>query len=289
MEATMKTKQTQEIIKMHIDNLISGVKSETDFPAVYEKLKPLKQLREENTITHSDIYDYLKSFSSDFISNTMLGHSLSQPYGYAGDFEIIDKMYNRWTSDNPQLKIWDEFIQNTHACQADGKKEYKILNLASGPARDLHDVYLKTDESDKIQTTCVDMDPFAIQFGHEVTKDYETQIDFVQKNIFRYTTEEKFDLIWSAGLFDYFDDKTFVRLLKKLGEWGRPGSYIVIGNFNEQYNPTRDVMELLADWHLNHRTEARLTDMAVEAGFSRAAISVGREEQNVNLFLTIRL
>ena len=133
------------------------------------------------------------------------------------------------------------------------------------------------------------MDPFAIQFGRDVTQKYAAQINFVQKNIFKFLTEEKYDLIWSAGLFDYFSDEIFIKLLRRFKSWGKPGSYIVIGNFNENYNPSRTTMELLGNWSLTHRTEAQLTDIAIKAGFNRAAISVGREEQNVNLFLTIRL
>ena len=111
---------------------------------------------------------------------------------------------------------------------------------------------------------------------------------FIHKNIFRFSTDEKFDIVWSAGLFDYFDDKTFVRLIKKFMGWTKPGGEIIIGNFGLQ-NPSRNYMELIGDWFLQHRSEVTLTAMAVEAGIKQENIFIGKEQEGVNLFLHLKV
>lgn len=305
MKTRSQSVTAYKAIEVEVHKIMSDIKSPKDFPLLHTKLENLKTLCDQEHIKFQDIHNYFRQLKPDFVDNTLIGHCLTQPYGYAGDFEIIDKFYTNHTSDNQEYRVWDQYIQSIHSVKAvrnrkvffkelvkslfTNQEEFKILNIASGPARDLCEVYEQTPNSDKIKTTCVDMDPFAIQFGRDVTHKYAAKINFVQKNIFKFLTEEKYDLIWSAGLFDYFSDEIFIKLLRRFKSWGKPGSYIVIGNFNENYNPSRTTMELLGDWSLTHRTEAQLTDIAIKAGFNRAAISVGREEQNVNLFLMIRL
>lgn len=298
------TNSASKIIGNSFNELFANVKSHDDYALVYETVNQLKSLCDQNVLKEEDIHNYLREKDPEFIERTRIGHSLAKPYGYAGDFFIINQIYEEHTTEVPSYKIWDKFFQSLDSCDAvrnrriyltdlintlfNGQQEFHLLNLASGPARDLNDVYQQIADSDQIHTTCVDMDPDAIKFGQKITADYSNRIKFIKKNIFRFQTEEKYDLIWSAGLFDYFDDATFVRILKRMKTWMKPGGQIVVGNFNETYNPSRAVMELLGDWYLNHRTELQLTNIAVEAGFSRAAISVGREEQNVNLFLHMR-
>ncbi len=96
-------------------------------------------------------------------------------------------------------------------------------------------------------------------------------------------------MVWNAGLFDYFDDRTFVVLLIKMKEWCTSEGEIIIGNFNEENNPSRDYMEVFGEWYLHHRTEGRLIQLALKAGFDRANIAVAKEPENVNLFLHIKL
>jgi len=70
--------------------------------------------------------DNLKaSLGNEFLSNTLHGHSLSRPYGYAGDFEIIDKIYTCKRSKDTRYKAWDEYILNMPASIAvRNRKEY---------------------------------------------------------------------------------------------------------------------------------------------------------------------
>ncbi len=272
-----------------IDNIISEV----------------AQMLADNHITREEVTKINHSFGDGFLENTLQGYAFRKPYGYAGDFLIIDKIYTYHKSSVGRYKKWDEHFHVQSAPKAvRNRKEYfkkmllgksrekesiELLNLASGPARDVAELYEQLDGSAQITTTCVEMDVNAIEYAEKVTAQYKDKIKFINKNVFKFSTEKKFDVVWSAGLFDYFDDRTFVVLLKKMKEWCTSEGEIIIGNFNEENNPSRDYMEVFGEWYLHHRTEGRLIQLALKAGFDRANIAVAKEPENVNLFLHIKL
>ncbi len=80
-----------------------------------------------------------------------------------------------------------------------------------------------------------------------------------------------------------------MKLLKRFAAWQKKGGEIVIGNYNEAHNPSKDYMEVLGDWHLIHRTEAQLLQLAREAGFNEHEIHVSRMPDNVILYLHLKI
>lgn len=246
-----------------------------------------------------------QGFGDEHLDHTMHGHIKSKPFGYAGDFLIIDKMYREQVTHDDRFARWDIFWNNHAAAKAvRNRKAYfvhtlqghlaqqkakavRLLNVASGPARDLNELYAQITP-DSLHTTCVEVDKRAIAYAAELNAPYSRQIQFVNKNIFRFHTPEQFDIVWSAGLFDYFTDAVFVRLLKRLMTYVQPGGEVVVGNFSTA-NPSRAYMELIGDWHLHHRNEAHLTRLALEAGAQPQQVRVGREAEGVNLFLHVQV
>ncbi|MEM9834704.1 MAG: class I SAM-dependent methyltransferase [Bacteroidota bacterium] len=257
---------------------------------------------------HATICQVVKKLYQDlgegFLENTVQGHGWRKPFGYAGDFLMIDKIYTRHTTKEPEYQAWDEYFhQQAAPCAVRNRKEYfkqlmhrklqaeeslTLLNVASGPARDLAEVYADLSHPQRLRTTCVDMDKHAIAYAKQLNQPYLPYIRFVEKNVLRFQCEQKFHLIWSAGLFDYFNDKIFVFVLRRLQKFLRPDGEIVIGNFNQDHNPSRVYMETFGDWFLHHRSEQQLVDLAKKAGFRSSEISLGREPENVNLFLHLR-
>lgn len=236
-------------------------------------------------------------------TDTILGHVKSKPFGYAGDFLIIDKIYREHVTADQRFEKWDSFWHEQPACRAvRNRKDYfihtiknalqqrssmQLLNVASGPARDLAEIYGLIDPA-RLQTVCVEADEHAINYAKELNEAHAAQVEFVHRNIFRFTTDTQFDMVWSAGLFDYFEDKIFIKLVQKFMRWTKPGGEVIIGNFGD-HNPSRNYMELMGDWYLHHRSAEELINMALEAGASREAVWVGREEEGVNLFLHVRV
>jgi ubiquinone/menaquinone biosynthesis C-methylase UbiE len=235
---------------------------------------------------------------------SMQGFAFHKPHGYAGDFEMIDRIYSRYISSDQFLAKWDIFMQAQPASQAvrnrvgyfsdqintrlstkfTPESPIKILNLASGPGRDMQTFFKQTSiDKRRISIDCVEQDENAIHFAQEVCSDYTSSIKFIQANALRFSNGLKYDLIWSAGLFDYFNDKVFVFMLKRLKGMLDSGGEIIIGNFSTM-NPSRSYMELM-EWYLHHRSPHTLKSLATAAGFIESSLSVKRESTGVNLFL----
>lgn len=286
---------------LHIKDLYKkGGPSEDDYDALYETYTLLAQEINSNNITKEDLKRIWNIFSDEFLENTLQGHSLNKPFGYAGDYEVIDMMYCQ--SEYPKYRKWDVFYNKGPAATAvRNRKAYfknaitsrcsegnshRLLNVASGPARDLLELF-QENSIDNLSVDCVEYDAKAIDYAKILCQKYLNFISFEKVNIFKFKTNKKYDLIWSAGLFDYFNDEDFVIILKKLLSCTTNKYEIIIGNFTPN-NPSRNFMEIILDWHLYHRDEEHLIKLAIQAGCRKEQLFVGREEVGVNLFLHIK-
>ncbi|RXK84644.1 class I SAM-dependent methyltransferase [Chlorobaculum sp. 24CR] len=233
--------------------------------------------------------------------HTMQGHAYQKPHGYAGDFEIIDKIYTSFKSDDEKYRRWDEFFHAQEApCAVRNRKTFflnvlnyftqdkgsiRVLNVGSGPGRDMLE-YFENNQQSTIHIDCIENDKKAVEYASRLCKPHLGQISFINANVFKFRATQKYDVIWSAGLFDYLNDKRFIFLLKKLYSFLKEDGFLYVGNFSDQ-NPTRKYMELFGNWHLFHRNEQQLRDMALQAGISRANTKISSEPLGINLFLEI--
>jgi len=233
--------------------------------------------------------------------DNIFGLTYLAPHGYKGDFEVIDKIYQKRVSQIDHLKNWDIYFQNRiKAPQAvrnrktyfknllaqkiTSKPSLDVLNLASGPCRDLKE-FFEIHPTAPVTFDCVELDENAIAYAQKLTN-HNANINFIHKNIFRFATDQQYDLVWSAGLFDYFDDKIFVKILARFLKNVKAGGELILGNFHPR-NPTRSVMEV-ATWHLHHRTEAELIALAQMAGVVDVGrIRVDTEGEGINLFMRV--
>ena len=165
-------------------------------------------------------------------------------------------------------------------------KEKQVLILGSGPATDVNE-YLKENPGSRIHFDLVDFDQNAITFAKSQNEAFEDRIDYFKINVLRFKPYLWYDMIWSAGLFDYFKDRHFVYMINKYYKYVAEGGEFIIGNFSHS-NPTRRLMEVLSDWYLNHRSKYDLVRMALEAEIQEDLVDVDMEELGVNLFLRIK-
>jgi SAM-dependent methyltransferase len=235
---------------------------------------------------------------------TIIGFSFTKPFGYNGDFFIIEKIYQRYVSPDVRYKKWDEFFHHFPAAiavvnrkklaieilsnlhQNNNSNNTDVLILGSGPVTEVYEFHTENPHNHLV-FDLVDLDKRAIAYAKAKNKNFLSGMSFHNVNVIRHVPEKSYDLIWSAGLFDYFRDKHFVYLLKKYYEYVKPGGEMIIGNFNVE-NPSRRIMEILGDWFLNHRSEDELMRFALQAGISKDNIEVIREPLGINLFLKVR-
>lgn len=266
----------------------------------YRFLKKVpKEISNATLSEHKEIYDVLSPLLT---LDSMLGFTFQKPHGYAGDYELINRIYSKRKSKNKHLRKWDEFYHSLEAAIAvRNRKDYfkslslnleklnrksRVLNLGSGPCRDLLE-YLTNRNNDNIHFDCLDMDKSAIEFGATVCDNYYQDVTFIHKNVSKFESDHSYDLIWSSGLFDYFKDKIFIRLIRRIYPFLKTGGELVIGNFSSS-NPSREVMEVYGQWYLNHRSKETLINLAQSAGMKDEQIEVSQEETGINLFLHIK-
>ena len=237
-------------------------------------------------------------------ADTIQGYGYLKPHGYSGDFYMIDKIYQRQVSSRADLKNWDLYfhaqkapaaVRNRKAYFIDlvtrlrrrwPDRQLHVLDIASGPCRDVLE-YLDQSGDRAIHFHCVDSDRSAIAYARETCRPYIDQITFYPKNALRFHSDRRFDLIWSAGLLDYFSDRQFLFLINNLYRHLDAEAELVVGNFHPD-NPSRDYMEIIGDWHLIYRSEIDLMKLARRAGFCLNDIRIGVEPANVNLFLHLK-
>jgi extracellular factor (EF) 3-hydroxypalmitic acid methyl ester biosynthesis protein len=249
------------------------------------------------------IDDFREKIKSILNENTLIGHGFVKPYGYPGDFTLIDKIYKFQINEDPRYKNWDIFFQNQPGADAVrnrkdfflkyckdlviNKKNAKVLILGSGPATDVYEFLSNSSGSSKISFDLIDFDQAAIDFSKKKNEDFNGQISYDRINALRFNSFKLYDLIWSAGLFDYFKDKHFTFLIRKYINCLTEDGEIVISNFSTN-NPTQRLMEVLSDWYLNLRTESDLFRIASDAYVDKKLVSIDKEPLGVNFFLKIR-
>ncbi len=277
----------------HLDEILKSKEfNKFEYETVLRELYPyrndeyfkiaMKRLRQNNDIIRTEC--------------TMQGRVFQKKYGYAGDFELIDKIYTEYKSDESTHTQWDEYFHTQPgAIAVRNRKKYfiakmkdlyfdgfTVLNLASGPCRDMYELF-QSDTNKNFVFDCIELDNKAIEFSKELLSRYK--VNFINKSILRFKPEKNYDVIWSAGLFDYFDDKTFVRILKRFIDQSK-NAKVIIGNF--AYNSsTVPYMELIGEWYLNYRSPDKLIELAIAAGATKNRITIESEPEQMNLFLNI--
>ena len=204
----------------------------------------------------------------------------------------------------------------------------KVLSLAAGPAQEIYEY--KKHQNDK-DFLALDHDietlknanrrnrhlKYGIANAFHIIKgnrkylipkknrlencDPKSDMKGVRKLIlpFKYSIGElkrnEFDLIYSAGLYDYiktFDDhqKGTIALTKQLFDSLKPNGRLLIGNISPKLSiGVKWAMECLCDWYLIHRTEKEVLDFAKSIPQKEIkSINVISEETGVNWFLDIR-
>lgn len=247
-----------------------------------------------------------RRFRHEFSRGQYVQHSIEKPYGYAGDFQVIDWIYQNQATSTGFDRLFDNYFLQSPASTAtrNRKEDFKriifkslserdwkgrILDLASGPCRDIFELMrMEGSKCEQIRFTCLDNDINAINFAKGLLNGI-SNVDFVKENVVRLALKKdivetygKFDLIFSTGLYDYLEDKLAMRLIANLKRILVPGGLMVISNYRDKYsNPSIHFMEWVGDWNLVYRTEEDFLQCFMAAGFKQENLSLDYEQQGI--------
>ncbi len=226
---------------------------------------------------------------------SMQGFVKCRPHGYAGDFEVIEKIYTQSVSALSAIRLWDEFFHTSLATVAvrnraevfsslvDEFAPQDLLSVACGPGLDVAPV-LRSENGPVTRATLLDNDPNALRRASVNLSGSPRDIDYREGNALRYRPDRPHGLVWCSGLFDYLSDRAAVLLLRRLYEALGPGGVLAVGNFATG-QASRAYMETVGHWLLIHRSEQDIRSLAAAAGVPRARTEVRADDTGVNLFL----
>jgi len=237
-----------------------------------------------------------------------------KPRGYAGDYEMLSRIYENRLCDDPLGRLFDRYFQGQTAPQAvrnrmrmmadwivEGVRNssagspLKVAIVGSAFGSDVCDAVtqLSIEERKRLAVTLLDMDPAALAYATQQLDGYlpAHRLHTAVTNVFRLFERPRLaeplagtDLLLCPGLFDYLDDSQAANVLRVFWQQIAPGGRLAVFQF-APHNPTRAYMEWLGNWYLVYRDADQLRSLAIGAGIPPAAVSLGAEPQGVDLLL----
>lgn len=268
---------------------------------------------------HVEYRAYLHEHVGDlFACSPFLNRARTKPLGYAGDYEMMNMLYrdhaegasifgkamNLYATRSPvaqaninRIEFLGQRILETMARVPNGR--VKIASIGCGPAQEINTFLTKHPElGERLEVSLVDQEERAISYCERalapIAARTHAKVHVIRESVRRLLTDRKLgqalgtcELIYSAGLFDYFNDRTFDALLRTLQDAVAEGGTLAIGNVAAN-NPNRWAMEYFTEWFLNHRSPEELVERARTLKPAPSAIETTAEPLGVNLFLIVR-
>jgi extracellular factor (EF) 3-hydroxypalmitic acid methyl ester biosynthesis protein len=241
----------------------------------------------------------------------------TKPRGYSGDYVVMNHIYDgRPLGDTTFARLahalavrTGEFVLRRRdlvraaiedtARRASRGTGMKVISLGCGPAREVADFAATGGHGGgPAGFVLVDHDEEALRFaGASIAAALpgpcpHLRVDLRKLSALRLLRDlpplEAFgsaDLIYSAGLFDYFSDRTCRLLARRLYDALRPGGTLLLGNMKADTDMLWPLY-LIADWALQYRTAENVMSWA--DGLPGAEVSLRTESTGYDYLLTVR-
>lgn len=241
--------------------------------------------------------------------------SQQKPYGYAGDFKMMDSIYDNSPKTQGFDRLFDNYMQTSTISVAvrHRKEDFKkiitwmirertkrplyLMSLACGPSRELREITQDISlDWQNVHVDCLDHDPNALDYSRKFFEHLPT-FRFFKKNAVRMALskkitqdfERRYDLIYSTGLFDYLDERVSIRLIRNLKSLLTPGGILAISDVQDKFsNPSLPFMELVGRWDLLYREADEFRKIFIESGFRPEQLSFRFEQQGIMQYIIAR-
>ncbi|HEY2412980.1 MAG TPA: hypothetical protein VGI40_12090 [Pirellulaceae bacterium] len=264
----------------------------------------------DNRLPSSEIWNAAgKWLSRGWLQN----QARTKPRGYAGDHEMLTRVYQNWRCDDPLGRLFDRYFQAQAAPQAvrnrmrmitewisetlAQEKAAKIAVVGSAFGLEIRDALTAVTAEARPSVTAVllDLDPAALEFARDELRPLlpPEQLVLQPANLFRLPARARLatklagsNLILCPGLFDYFDDSAAIETIRCLFSQLSLGGRLIIFQF-APHNPTRAYMEWFANWYLTYRDQNAFRRLFESANLENAAIEIAAEPLGINLYAKI--
>ncbi len=254
-----------------------------------------------------------------FAHSPFMRRAHEKPLGYAGDYEMMNMLYREHAEG---ASLFGQAL-NTYATQEAAARaninrlEYlsrrireavearrtgarvQVASIGCGPAREIGFLLERWPEiGPRLDVALIDQEERSIEYCERTLAPLATQtgarIQFIRESIRRLLTARQLsqtlgarDFIYSAGLFDYLNERTFTALLSALYDALVLGGLLAVGNV-ALHNPSRWAMEYFSEWFLHHRSPEALRRLAEPLVPAPSSVEVDAEPLGLNYFLLVR-
>lgn len=224
-----------------------------------------------------------------FLEDPYTRRAYEKPRGYAGDARMLDYIYRPQAIDVSRIgqivhratiglpnarsilyraRLLADAIDDAAAQSASPR----ILSVACGHMRELD----HAKRSGACEIWALDQDQDSLL---EAQRSYPQVSRFIRcpiSHVLRDGLNARFDLIYSAGLFDYLSDRVAIALIRALHDSLEPGGTLIVGNFAPDSHG-RGYMAGIMDWHLVYRSEDDLLRLVRQAA-PQVGVDIHRDE-----------
>jgi extracellular factor (EF) 3-hydroxypalmitic acid methyl ester biosynthesis protein len=269
------------------------------FMLIDSQMTTIDDIVRELSLSNESHFIYKNYFQTN-LSHLLLQSPVNQicyfkPNGYAGDYEMM-RLTHANMFDGPSLfaKILSKYSTTSHLGEVCRKRtsylenvltdylkkkqdeHINIFSIASGPALEIQELISHHPEiTGNVTFTLLDQEIKALQYSMEciydkkIKYDSNITINFIHDNLQNYMreiaqkdTKPMYDIIYSFGLFDYFDKTLGRYIISSIKPLLKPGGFILIANFSLEGNKNRVLLEYGFDWYLIYRDQMEMKELA---------------------------
>lgn len=243
------------------------------------------------------------------LEDPLTRRSFAKPRGYPGDAGLLDIIYSRdWREDGSGQPTPRglELFRHTIECQAPAAVRHRrellaglidevaqarpaahLMSVACGHLREL-ELSAAMRERRIGRFVGLDQDRSSLEVVRRAWPDHgvETVAGSVKALWSVPLREQRFDFVYTAGLYDYLDDRFAARLTTRLFQLLQPGGRLLVANFHPS---VADVgyMETFMDWKLIYRDQAAMEQLAAGLGGAVAGQRIFSDPSGAVLYLQL--
>jgi extracellular factor (EF) 3-hydroxypalmitic acid methyl ester biosynthesis protein len=263
-----------------------------------------------------------RQWNEFFLCTPFGDRTYRKPLGYAGDYEMMNMIHrhapegrslfakamhyllvSQWPAESVRNRIThlkQNLVAETARVVRKGQRA-RILNLGCGPAWEVQEFIKESPLSNETDFTLMDFNAETISYTGDLLNDLKSRynrsitLKMQQASVQQLlrsalqgkalAAEQKFDVIYCAGLFDYLSDGTCKAIVNLFYGWLQRGGMVLVANMNDS-KPFRHFIESILDWHLIYRNSRTLATLRPHA--SEALMQIIADPTTVNLFLHAR-
>jgi len=258
------------------------------------------------------------------LTSPFIHRSFVKPLGYAGDYTMVRMMLSDGFEGNStfakvlnksalqadaprahrnRIEMLKEILASESRRAGERQQPFRVLNVGCGPAEEVRQFMESSWLSDNCEFELVDFNAETLQYAESTllaTKNSfkrETNLRFTLRSVNDLIKEatgqagyesQAFDLVYCAGLFDYFGDSVCAGLVELFYECVRPDGLVVTTNVTPGHSSVQ-FMSHVMEWNLRLRDEPHMMQLAPPAAVGSGAVARTQcDSTGVNVFLSIR-